>query len=71
MIELVEGFWVVPEDIKVVKRISDDKCALWVTGQSAMDGFVLDYSAEDIVDLRYRAMYGEEDEDEEEEEDDE
>lgn len=50
MIELVEGFWVDADDIKVIKRIDDNKCAIWVTGQSATDGFVLDYPAESILE---------------------
>lgn len=49
MIELIENFWCDPFSVTVVKAISENKCALWVTGQSAMDGFVLDYSAAEVV----------------------
>ena len=49
LIELVEGIWIDPWEIKVVKSISDSKSAFWVTGQSAMDGFVLDYPADEVV----------------------
>lgn len=74
MIELVDGFWVVPENVTVIKKIDEDKCALWVVGQSAMDGFVLDYPAEEVVEALLEAKYGggdqEEDETEEEEEHD-
>lgn len=66
MIELVDGVWVVPEDVKVVKLISENKCAFWVTGQSAMDGFVLDYPAEEVVEALHDALYGDEENDSEE-----
>jgi len=69
MIELVEGFWVVPDDIKAVKHISTDKCAVWLTGQSATENFVLDCPAEEILDqLGY---FPDEEEETEEDEDDE
>jgi hypothetical protein len=66
MIELTEGFWVSAEDIKVIKRIDDKRCALWVSGQSAIEGFVLECAAEDILRL-----LGYSDEEEDEDHDDE
>lgn len=69
MIELVEGFWVNPDKVTVIKAISDESCALWVKGQGAMDGFVLEYAAEEVVELLHDALYGEDEEVEEEEED--
>lgn len=71
MIELVDGFWLNPDKVTVVKSISAKKCSLWVKGQGAMDGFVLDYPAEEIIDLLHDALYGEEEEDEEEDGDEE
>lgn len=68
MIELVDGFWVVPENVTVIKKIDEEKCALWVVGQSAMDGFVLDYPAEEVVEALLDAKYGGGDEDDEEDE---
>ena len=50
MIELVEGFFVDPHAVTVIKAISKSKCALWVTGQSALDGFVLDYPADEVAE---------------------
>lgn len=49
MIELVEGFWVDPWEVKIVKSISEKKCTLYVTGEGYMDGHVLDYPAEEVV----------------------
>lgn len=57
MIELVDGFWVAPANVTVVKRIDEERCALWVVGQSAMDGFVLDYPAEEVVEALQDAIY--------------
>lgn len=70
MIELLDGFWVVPENVTVIKRIDKERCALWVVGQSAMDGFVLNYSAEEVVEALLDAQYGDEDDEDTEEEDD-
>lgn len=50
MIQLVEGFWCDPFDVMVVKAIGKDKCALWMTGQNATEGFVLDYPASEVVE---------------------
>lgn len=49
MIELVDGFWVDPWEVKVVRKTGEEKCVLYVTGEGAMDGHVLDYSTEDVV----------------------
>jgi hypothetical protein len=49
MIELVEGFWVDPWDVKVIKTINETSCSLWVSGQSATEGFVIPYPPEDVV----------------------
>lgn len=67
MIELVEGFWVFPDDIKAIKRISKKSCSVWVTGQSATDGFVLNCPAEDVLEA---LGYSVSDEDDEGEDDD-
>ena len=50
MIELVEGFWVDPFEVKIVKKIDEKSCTLYVTGEGAMDGHVLPYPAEEVVD---------------------
>ena len=55
MIELVEGFWVDPWEVKIVKKIDDKSCTLYVTGEGAMDGHVLEYPAEEVVDAEIDA----------------
>ena len=68
MIELVEGFWVDPFQVTVVKSISENKCSLWVYGQSATEGFVLDYPAEEVVQAIIDARVEDEEESDSEEE---
>lgn len=51
MIELTDGFWVMENDIKAVKHVSAKKCAVWLTGQSATENFVVDCPAEDVLEL--------------------
>jgi hypothetical protein len=64
MIELVEGFWVDPWEVKIVKRINEKSCTLWVTGEGYVDGHVLEYPAEEVVqaveDAREQEDEGEE-----------
>ena len=49
MIELIEGFWCDVWEVRAVKKISEDKCLLFLSGMGAMDGFVIDYKAEEVV----------------------
>lgn len=49
MIEIVEGFYVDPFEVKIVKVINDKSCVLYVTGEGAMDGHVLPYPADEVV----------------------
>ena len=59
MIEIIEGVWVDPRHVAVVKRVGDDKCALFTSGQSAVDGgFLIERSAEEVVDEIEWAMEG-------------
>lgn len=51
MIELAEGVWIDPWSVTMIKKIDDGKCALWTTGQSALEGFILDYSAEQVAEV--------------------
>lgn len=51
LIELVEGFFVRPEDVVVVKATGDGGCALFTVGQSAVDGgFRLPFSAAEVAE---------------------
>ena len=45
MIEIYDGFFVDPWKVTVIKRAEKDKCVLYVNGQSALDGFVVDRAA--------------------------
>ena len=49
-IEIDDGYFVKAEAVVVVKRISKNRCALWVRGQSAQDGFVVERNAEELLE---------------------
>ncbi len=69
MIELIEGFWIDPWDVKAIKTIDEKSCTLWVSGQSATDGFVIPYPPEEVVQavLDAREEIGNEEEEAEDE----
>lgn len=74
MIEIYDGFFVNPWKVTVVKATEEDKCVLYVSGQSALDGFVVNRPALEVATDIVEAMREDqerEDEatDEEEEED--
>ena len=69
MIELDDGFFADPFAVTVVKTAGKKKCVLYVTGQSALDGFVLDRPALDVAQEVLDARAGV-DEDSEDDEDD-
>ncbi len=74
MIEIVEGLWVAPEHVALIKATDDDKCVLWTVGQSALDGHILEHPAEEVAEVINEALeeeYGEELEDEEEDQNEE
>lgn len=66
MIELVEGFWVDPWEVKIVKTINEKSCILYVTGEGYMDGHVLEYPTDDVVQAVEDARAAEDGEDEDE-----
>lgn len=69
LIQIVEGFWCDPEKVSAVKATGEDACALFLDGQSAMDGgFHLEHDAEKIADALNRAWDGEDDSEDEDEE---
>lgn len=49
MIEIYDGFFVDPWKVTVIKRAEKDKCVLYVNGQSALDGFVVDRAALEVA----------------------
>ena len=63
MIELFEGFFADPWDVKAIKAITKNKCAIWLTGQNAENGFVIDVAAKDAVQQIMDARDGIVDED--------
>ena len=67
MIELIEGFWVDPWDVKAIRAINDHSCSMWPTGQNAENGFVLPYEASEVVDAVIDARNESEDDDEDDE----
>jgi hypothetical protein len=52
---------VIPHCVAAVKRsgLEDDACTIFIKGQSALDGFLVKMSAEDVVDELEDAMKGE------------
>ena len=71
LIEILDGVWLDIWSVTVIKKIDDKSCSLWVTGQGAMDGFVLDYPhaevAQAINDEREKADEEPEEEDQNQE----
>jgi hypothetical protein len=70
VIELVDGFWVDPLSVTVVKAINEKSCAIWTTGQSALEGHILDYPAADVVEAIEDACNEPSDEEDSDDDDD-
>lgn len=68
MIELVEGVWIAPEHVTMVKDAGDDKCLIYFVGQSALEGFTLPYAASEVAEVIEESFFDDEDEDVEDEE---
>jgi hypothetical protein len=49
VIELIEGFWCDVWEVRAVKAIGKDKCSLFLSGMGALDGFIIEHPAEDVV----------------------
>ena len=50
MIELADGFFVQPSEVAAVKSAGEGKSILYLKGQSALEGFVVEGEALDIAD---------------------
>jgi hypothetical protein len=50
MIELAEGLWVSPEHVTMVKHVDENKCLLFLVGQSALEGHILPYAASEVAE---------------------
>ena len=68
-IEIEKGIFVVPTKVTVIKAIDKKKCALFVQGQSALEGFVVERNALDLAREIVAGADEEEDEDGEEDAD--
>ncbi len=66
MIELVEGLWVNPDDIKAVKHISANKCTVWIAG---IEPLVVSCDAQEILS-ELGHFFPDDDEEEEDGDDD-
>jgi hypothetical protein len=75
LIQILDDLWLDIWSVTAIKKIDEKSCTLWVTGQGAMDGLVLDYPAEEVAqainDEREKGDEEPESEDEEDEEPDE
>jgi hypothetical protein len=60
-LQLDDDLFVIPHCVAAVKRsgLEDDACTIFIKGQSALDGFLVKMSAEDVVDELEDAMKGE------------
>jgi hypothetical protein len=71
MIEIDDGFYVNPFEVSAIKTAGKDKCVLYLSGQSALEGFVIERDAlEAATDILEAMNDNDEDEETEEEEDD-
>lgn len=70
MIEIEEGIFVDPWSVTLIKAAGKKQCVLYVTGQSAMDGFLIERNAlevaTEICDAKNEAEEDDEDEVEDE-----
>lgn len=64
LVEIYDGFFVNPWKVTAVKAPEKDKCVLYVSGQSALDGFVIDRAALEVATDIVEAMQEEEETDE-------
>lgn len=66
MIELPNGDWIAPEHCTFIKKASDNECVVFTVGQSALEGHVQPYAAEEVAEVINDALEGIEYEDEDE-----
>lgn len=68
-VEIEDGYYIVGESVIAVKAIGKKKCSLWLCGQQAEHGFVVERNAKELVEEIVSAC-ADETEDEEVDEDD-
>jgi hypothetical protein len=50
LIQILDDLWLDIWSVTAIKKIDDKSCSLWVTGQAATEGMVLDYPAEEVAE---------------------
>ena len=50
MIEITGTFSILPHHVTAVRYVDEDSCNIFVTGQSATEGFLVPRSAEDVIE---------------------
>ena len=68
-LDIGDEHYIVCEQVICVKKINEKKCSLWLCGQSALEGFVVEKSAKELIDEIIEAC-AEEDEPGDEDKDD-
>jgi hypothetical protein len=48
-VDIGDEFYVVAEEVVAVKKIDENKCSLWLKGQNAEHGFVVEKGARELV----------------------
>lgn len=70
-VDIGDEDFIVAESVVRVKKIDEEKCSLWLQGQSALEGFVVERNAKELVELICNSCCDEDepedDEDQEEE----
>ena len=67
-LDIGDEHYIVCESVISVKSIGKKKCALFLTGQSALEGFVVERNAKELVELICSAGAEDEDENDQDEE---
>jgi hypothetical protein len=49
-VDIGDEDFIVAESVVRVKKIDDGKCSLWLTGQSALEGFVVERNSRELVE---------------------
>ena len=70
-LDVGDEHYIVCESVISVKAIGKKKCALFLSGQSALEGFVVEMPARKLVDEIIEAMLEEDDTDDDQDEDEE
>ena len=70
-LDIGDEHYIVCEQVISVKKINEKKCSLWLCGQSALEGFVVEKSAKDLIDEIIEACAEEDEPDDDEDQEEE